>query len=154
MISQNIKLKRTNSSDPDFRTLIKLLDQELNERYGDLMESTYDRYNHISNLETVMIAYRDDIPAGCGCFKKYDEDSAEIKRMFVNTTERGRGIAYQILSALELWVKESGFTHAILETGDKQDEAIALYQKSGYVIIPNYGQYSGMATSICMQKVL
>ena len=74
--------------------------------------------------------------------------------MFVKDSERGQGIAYQILSGLELWAKESGFTNTILETGDKQDEAIALYQKLGYVITPNYGQYSGMETSICMRKEL
>ena len=152
MPPQNITIKRTNSTDPDFRSLIILLDKELNERYGDLMQSTYDRYNHIIDIDTVIVAYRDGIAAGCGCFKKYDDTSAEIKRMFVKDTERGQGIAYQILSGLELWAKELGFTNTILETGDKQDEAIALYQKLGYVITPNYGQYSGMETSICMRK--
>jgi len=154
MPPQNITLKRTDSTDPDFRSLITLLDKELNERYGELMQSTYDRYNHIIDLDTVLIAYRDGIPIGCGCFKKYDDFAAEIKRMFVKDTERGQGIAYQILSGLELWARELGFANTILETGDKQHEAIALYQKLGYVITPNYGQYSGMATSICMKKAL
>ena len=154
MPPQNITLKRTESSDPDFRSLIILLDNELNERYGELMQSTYDRYNHIIDIDTVLIAYRDGVAAGCGCFKKYDDTSAEIKRMFVQSLERGQGIAYQILSGLERWAKELGFTNTILETGDKQDEAIALYQKLGYLITPNYGQYSGMVTSICMKKEL
>jgi GNAT superfamily N-acetyltransferase len=154
MPPQNITLKRTDSTDPDFRSLITLLDKELNERYGELMQSTYDSYNHIIELDTVLMAYRDGIAAGCGCFKKYDDSTAEIKRMFVKNTERGQGVAYQILFGLELWAKELGFTNTILETGDKQHEAIALYQKLGYVITPNYGQYSGMETSICMRKEL
>lgn len=74
--------------------------------------------------------------------------------MFVKSTERGQGIAYKILSELELWAKESGFTHTILETGDKQHEAIALYQKLCYAITENYGQYSDLETSICMRKEL
>ena len=154
MAAQNILLKRTNSTDPDFHLLITLLDKELNKRYGELMQSTYDRYNHIIDIDTVLIAYSNGLPAGCGCFKKYDDTSAEIKRMFVKNTERGQGIAYKILSELERWAKESGFKDTILETGDKQHEAIALYQKLGYVITSNYGQYSDLETSICMRKEL
>ena len=154
MATQNILLKRTNSIDPDFRLLITLLDKELDERYGELMQSTYDQHNYIIDIDTVVVAYSDDIPAGCACFKKYDDTSVEIKRMFVKTTERGKGIAYKILSELEFWAKENGFTHTILETGDKQHEAIALYQKLGYAITANYGQYEDLATSICMRKEL
>ena len=154
MTQRTISLKRTDSTNPDFRLLITLLDNELNEQYGDLMRSTYDRYNHIIDIDTVIVAYRDNIPVGCACFKKYDNTSAEIKRMFVRGAERGQGIAYQILHELELWAKECGFENSILETGNKQHEAIALYQKLGYVIVPNYVQYSGMDTSICMRKVL
>jgi GNAT superfamily N-acetyltransferase len=154
MATQNITLKRTDSTDPDFRLLITLLDNELNERYGELMQSTYDQHNHIIDIGTVVIAYSNSIPAGCGCFKKYNDTDAEIKRMFVKDTERGQGIAYKILSELELWAKENGFTHTILETGDKQHEAIALYQKLGYAISANYGQYLDLATSICMRKEL
>jgi len=154
MTTPNITLKRANSTDPDFRTLITLLDDELNERYGELMQSTYDRYNHIIDINTVVIAYSNGMPAGCGCFKKYSDTDAEIKRMFVKSAKRGRGIAYKILSELELWAKEHGFTHTILETGDKQHEAVGLYQKIGYAITENYSQYSDLATSICMRKEL
>lgn len=154
MTAQNIILKRTDSTDPDFRLLITLLDKELNERYGELMQSTYDRHNHIIDIDTVVIAYSNGMPAGCACFKKYDDTSAEIKRMFVKYTERGQGIAHKILSELELWATENGFSHTILETGDKQHEAIALYKKLGYTITENYGQYSDLAASICMRKEL
>ena len=91
MTAQNIILKRTDSSDPDFRLLITLLDKELNERYGELMQSTYDQHNHIIDINTVVIAYSNGEPAGCACFKKYDDTDAEIKRMFVKATERGTG---------------------------------------------------------------
>ena len=154
MVAQNIFLKRTNSTNPDFRSLITQLDNELNERYGELMQSTYDQHNHIIDIDTAVIAYSNGQPAGCACFKKYDDTSAEIKRMFVKHTERRRGIAYKILSELELWAKERGFKDTILETGDKQHEAIALYQKLGYAITENYGQYSDLETSICMRKEL
>jgi putative acetyltransferase len=152
-INHPIELRRTNSSHPDFRQLITLLDKELKERYGEL-QSVYDQYNHIINIDTVIIAYHDNAPAGCGCFKQMDDASVEIKRMFVKPANRGRGMASSILTGLELWAKENGFSYTLLETGNKQHEAIALYQKAGYIIIPNYGQYSGMESSICMRKAL
>jgi putative acetyltransferase len=148
-----ITLSRTDSSHPSFQYLIGLLDRDLQERYGDL-QSEYDRYNAINNIDTVVIAYRDEAPVGCGCFKKLDEDTAEIKRMFVKPEERGRGIASRLLVELELWAKESGFVYTMLETGTGQPEAIALYQKLGYTIIPNYAQYSGMEGSVCFSKEL
>ncbi len=148
-----MKLKRTYNNNPDFQNLITLLDGELHGHYIEV-QSEYDRYNQISNLNTVVIAYRDQTPVGCGCFKEINDTTVEIKRMFVKPNERGQGIASAILNELELWAKEVGFSHVILETGNKQLAAIALYQKSGYVITPNYGQYSGMESSICMKKEL
>ncbi len=73
--------------------------------------------------------------------------------MFVRLEQRGRGIAKSILSELEMWASELNFSGCILETGLKQPEAIALYQKSGYETIPNYGQYNGVENSVCMKKL-
>jgi putative acetyltransferase len=152
-LDSTITLQRTNSSHPDFHLLIPLLDKDLVDRYGEL-QTIYDQYNHIIDINTVIIAYHHNAPVGCGCFKQIDEHSVEIKRMFVKPDARGLGIASAILSQLELWAWENGFSYTVLETGDKQHEAIALYQKLGYAIIPNYGQYAGMESSICMQKEL
>lgn len=151
--AKTITIKRTESSDPDFPLLVALLNFELRERYGEL-QVLYDQYNHISNLDTVVIAYTNDIPAGCGCFKKFDDTSVEIKRMFVKPAGRKQGIASAILSELEIWAKEDGYTFTVLETANQQHESIALYQKQGYQVIPNYGQYIGMDASICMRKEL
>lgn len=148
-----ITIKRTESSDPDFPYLVAQLNQELRDKYGDL-QSVYEQFNLIVNLDTVVIAYSNDNPAGCGCFKKFDDHTVEIKRMFVKPDERGQGIASGILSELEIWAKEDGYTYAIVETVKNQQEAIALYQKKGYESIPNYGQYIGMLNSVCFRKKL
>ena len=84
--------------------------------------------------------------------KPYQSATAEIKRMFVRENVRGRGIAGEILVELETWAKEIGYSECILETGVKQPEAIRLYEKSGYEIIPSYGQYLNVANSVCMKK--
>jgi GNAT superfamily N-acetyltransferase len=74
--------------------------------------------------------------------------------MFVKEDRRGKGIAPTILNELEKWATELGYAACILETGKKQPEAIALYKKGGYQIIPNYGQYHGVDNSVCMRKQL
>jgi putative acetyltransferase len=148
-----IKIVRTKSNNEDFLGLVKLLDDELNSRYG-IIQLEYHKYNKTDNLDTAVIGYVNDIPAGCGCFKVYDDNSVEIKRMFVRSDFRGSGIAKMILLELERWAIEKGFSKSILETGTRQPEAIKFYAKLGYNKIDNYGQYNGMINSICMSKDL
>jgi len=151
--SNTIKLKRTNNNNPDFLSLIKLLDADLALRDGDL-SPIYFKHNQLQPLDTVVLAYINHAPVGCGCFKAFDATSVEIKRMFVNPGERGKGIATIILKELETWAAEQGYTNAVLETGKKNPEAVAMYKKQGYTIINNYYPYINMPTSICFSKRL
>jgi GNAT superfamily N-acetyltransferase len=146
-------LTRTNSNDPDFQKLVLELDKDLTSRYEE-RQAIYDQYNKVPDLQTVVVAYLNDVAVGCGAFKSFDRNSVEIKRMFVAVDQRGKGVASAILKELETWAAESGYSNAVLETGTKQYEAIAMYQKLGYKVIDNYGQYIGMDTSICMEKPL
>ncbi len=146
-------LVRTNSDNSDFRELVVLLDEDLQIRDGD-EHSFYAQFNKVDKIRHVLVAYEDGEAVGCGAIKEYSGGVAEIKRMFVRPERRGRGIAKSILSELETWVSELNFSECILETGVKQPEAIALYEKSGYETIPNYGQYSGVENSVCMKKLI
>ncbi len=148
-----VTVVRTNSSDTDFKNLTTLLDLGLNEHYG-AQQSKYDTFNVVVSLNTVVVARVDGTPAGCGCFKQFDKDTIEIKRMFVKTEQRGRGIATTILAELERWAVDLGFSRAILETGNKQIEAIHLYEKNGYKPIDNFAQYVGFEESVCFAKNL
>lgn len=144
-------LIRTNSDNSDFRQLVVLLDQDLQIRDG-AEHSFYAQFNKIDKIRHVVVAYEDGAAVGCGAIKEYAAGAAEIKRMFVRTERRGRGIAKSILSELETWASELDFSECVLETGLKQPEAIALYRKSGYETMTNYGQYIGVANSVCMKK--
>ena len=146
-----IKLIRTNSENSDFQMLVVSLDAELQIRDG-AEHSFYAQFNKIDNLSEVVVAYLNEIAVGCGAIKPYSDQTAEVKRMFVKLENRGKGVAGKILAELETWAKELNFVECILETGFKQPEAIALYKKSGYEIIPNYGQYVGVENSVCMRK--
>lgn len=147
------ELKRTNSSNMDFQFLVNFLDQDLKIKDGD-DHAFYAQYNKSDNIQHVIIYYSDNRPIGCGAIKPYETNIAEIKRMFVMPASRGQGIALKILYALEAWAKELNFQECILETGKKQIEALKLYPKAGYTIIPNYGQYQNMENSVCMKKTL
>jgi GNAT superfamily N-acetyltransferase len=145
--------KRTNSNDPDFRLLVSHLDHELwNELNED--QSTYDQYNKVSDLPTVVLVYADKRPVASGCFKKYNANTVEIKRMYVEKDYRGRGISKLVLDELESWARESGFQHAILETSIHFKAARSLYANAGYSMIDNYDQYAGLSESVCMGKKL
>jgi putative acetyltransferase len=148
-----ISIVRSSSNNKDFIDLTNQLDADLSQRYGS-GQASYIPYNVIQSLDTVIIAYLEETPVGCGCFKKYDQDCVEIKRMFVRPENRGMGISKKILNELEQWSVEMGFSKAILETGKNQTEAIGLYEKSGYSRIANYDQYIGMSNSLCFGKDL
>ena len=146
-----INLLRTDSDNADFRELVALLDADLQIRDG-AEHLFYGQFNKIDKIREVVVAYENEKAVGCGAFKEYEEGTAEIKRMFVRPANRGRGIAGNILNELETWAKELNYAEAILETGVKQPEAIRLYRKSGYEIIPSYGQYLNVENSVCMKK--
>lgn len=146
-------LKKTNSADADFQLLVTELDADLQNRYGE-QQAFFSQFNKLNHIHHVIVAYENELPVGCGAFKLFEETVVEIKRMYVQPQHRGKGIAAQILQALEQWAKEEGFTACVLETGLNQPEAIRLYEKAGYVRIPNYGQYAGVDISICMRKEL
>jgi putative acetyltransferase len=148
-----IELVRTNEDDAEFLALVELLDKELQIRDGD-EHSFYAQFNKPVGLNGVIVAYDDRSPVGCGAFKKYSDQSAEIKRMFVKAEARGKRVGAVILKELEAWAREGTFTECLLETGLKQPEAIALYKREGYEPIPNYGQYAGVENSVCMRKSL
>ena len=138
---------------PDFRALTAKLDAELTDRYGP-GQKAYDIHNRIAPIATAMVGYMDDRPVACGCFKRIDDATIEIKRMFVEGTCRGTGHGRMLLQALEAWGAGMGCRRAILETGKGQPEAIALYRKCGYRRIENYGPYEGMENSVCFAKAI
>jgi putative acetyltransferase len=146
-----IKIIRSNSSNQHFIQLVKKLDAYLAEKDGS-EHSYYDQFNKIDQLKHVVVAYESDEPVACGAIKEFDANSMEVKRMFTLPEYRGKGVATKVLNALEAWAKELGYDKCVLETGKRQPEAIQLYKKNGYKIIPNYGQYAAMENSVCFEK--
>ena len=146
-------LKRTNSDDIDFKNLVVLLDRDLKIRDGE-DHTFYNQFNKTNSIKHVIVFYENNSAVGCGAFREKENDTVEIKRMFVHPDYRKKGLASALLSALEIWAAEENYNYTILETGKKKPEAINLYQKQGYSVIPNYPPYENMDNSVCMKKAL
>lgn len=144
-------LQRTDSDNSDFQDLVRLLDADLAKRDGD-EHLFYAQYNKIVNIKHVVVCYANGQPIGCGAFKEFEPGKVEIKRMFVKPEYRSKGIGLNILRELEKWAAELNYSSTVLETGKRQPEAIRLYQKAGYALIKNFGQYENVENSVCMMK--
>jgi GNAT superfamily N-acetyltransferase len=152
---KNYNRIRTDGTNPDFVDLCRLLDKSLDELVGaKFQRSQYAQYNTLEHIHNVIMYYDGGTAIAAGSFKKYDDTTAELKRVFVRKEYRGQGIARKLVSSLERWASSYGYEAMILETGAPLVAAMSLYRGLGYVIIPNYGQYRDMENSICMRKRL
>ena len=101
-----------------------------------------------------MVALSQAHPVGCGALRMIDARTAELKRMYVVPSVRGRGIAGGVLEALEAEARRLGVQRLVLETGIRQHAALALYRRAGYQPIPPFGEYLASPTSVCLAKDL
>ena len=147
------RLLRTNAENADFVNLVAKLNQELAILDGEEY-AFYSQFNKLDSIKHVVLAYMGEEAIACGAIKAYDANTMEVKRMYTNETIRGKGIATMVLKELEQWAIDLGYEKCILETGTNQPDAIRLYEKNGYQLIPNYGQYEGKQASKCFEKTL
>jgi putative acetyltransferase len=108
------QVKRTNASDPHFLLLVKDLDQDLLNRYGKEDQSFYDQFNSLASIKHVIMIYDDQIPIACGAIKIFDPTTMEVKRIYVVSAYRNKGLASMVLSELEKWAKEMAYNKCIL----------------------------------------
>jgi GNAT superfamily N-acetyltransferase len=93
-------------------------------------------------------------PVGCIGLRRYEDGVGEIKRTYVVPDARRRGVGRVLLGALEAHARRLGYRTIILETGERQPEALALYESHGYSRIPNYGHWKDSPLSVCFEKRL
>lgn len=146
-----IQIVKTDSNHSDFQSLVTLLDADLAIRDG-AEHAFYAQFNKTDKIKYVILVYQNNTATACGAIREFSLGEMEIKRMFVLPDFRRQGFAQIVVKNLESWAKELGYENCILETGKNQPEAIQLYQKIGFQIIPNYGQYINVENSVCMQK--
>ncbi|GLY66993.1 N-acetyltransferase [Amycolatopsis taiwanensis] len=138
---------------PDAVKLIAEVQQEYVERYGGPDTTPVDPAEFAPPQGIFLVGYLDGAPVACGGWRVHG-DEAEIKRMYVAASARGNGFARALLAELERTAAEAGLARVRLETGQKQPEAIALYESSGYHRIPGFGIYRDEPDCVCFAKHL
>lgn len=106
-------------------------------------------YNISDMIQDVILAYIGEKCVGCAGLKKYSEHDAEIKRVWVEPEYRGMGIATKMMSEAEKKAIQNGSQRAILQTREIMYDAVRLYQKLGYMKIPNYPPYDALDGAVC-----
>jgi putative acetyltransferase len=138
---------------PDANALRAAFEEELRERYGDDAEPGIKGY--VEDCSTFLVA-RDESgrAVGCGALRPLDDRAVELKRMYVRPEDRGRGLGWVVLIALEGEAQRQGFGFVRLETGDFQPEAMSLYRAAGYREIDCHGVDGGGPHSRCFERRL
>jgi putative acetyltransferase len=152
----SVEIRREELASPAAVSLTSSLNAELSGRYPEAGANHFrldpDEVAH--GCGAFFVAYAQAAPLGCGAIRRLDADVAEIKRMYVRTDARRRGVAQAILVELFSVARRLGASRIVLETGRRQPEAIEFYLRSGFVRIPPFGEYPDSALSICMSKML
>lgn len=136
--------------------LIGALNAELTARYPEEGATHFrlDPEEVAAGRGAFMIAYLEGEPIGCGAIRCIEPGVGEIKRMYVARAARGLSAGHLLLAALEAEAQALGVKRLVLETGTRQHEAVALYRRAGFTIIPAFGEYAGSPLSLCMAKYL
>lgn len=140
---------------PDAQSLIEELSRELASRYDEDDDGNFAPEDVEIPGAAFVILRQSGQATGCGAIRPFAEPGvAEVKRMYVRPDARGRGLSRLILHELEKAALEFGCRCLILETGTRQPEAMALYERSGYSRCPCFGEYMGNPFSVCYRKDL
>ena len=151
-----MELRRESLDSEPARALVAALNAELTSLYPE-PGATHFRLaaeETAAGVGAFLVGYVEQAPVACGAVRKLDEETAEIKRMFVLPAWRGLGFSTRMLAALEDEARAVGAKRIVLETGERQREALALYQRYGYRQMAPFGEYVGAPLSVCMEKLL
>ncbi|MBO4161557.1 MULTISPECIES: GNAT family N-acetyltransferase [Micromonospora] len=138
-----IEIRPLGFDSPVAQTLIRATMADLGVRYGGSGDDTpIDPTEFVPPHGEFLVAHLDGAPVGCAGWRSHGDDAAELKRMYTVPAVRGRGAARALLAAVEESARRHGRRRIILECGDRQPEAVALYTSAGYERITNFGYYA------------
>ena len=151
-----VVVSRADLTSAPAQELVERLNTELSERYPEEGANFFslDPSEVTPGRGLFVLAWLDGGAIGCGAIKRLDGADAEIKRMYVEPSARGRGAGAAILAELEAEALALGAERIVLETGLRQPEAVALYRRHSFDEIPNFGPYVDSPLSLCMAKTL
>jgi GNAT superfamily N-acetyltransferase len=149
-----LSLRLEPATSPAATALFAGLNKEIVQRYPGAPSTGMDVAAFEATGGVLAIGYVGDVPVCCGGFRRHDDDTVEIKRMYVAPAWRHRGFSRCLLAFIEAEAVRRGFARAVLETGTRQPEAIALYASSGWQRIAPYGSLAEDPLSVFFGKRL
>ncbi|CAN5316152.1 GNAT family N-acetyltransferase [soil metagenome] len=149
----SVDVRRVPWDDADGTRLRTAQQVEVSARYG-VPDSEPGPKPTASDITAFFVAYVNDRAVGCAGLRRLGPTEAEIKRMYVDPAARGTGVSVALLATLETFGRQEGWARLVLETGDRQPDAVRLYEREGYARIPNFGYYADSASSLCYEKLL
>jgi GNAT superfamily N-acetyltransferase len=157
MASDSITIRRAELTADVSRALIEALNAELSAMYPEAGANHFrlDSEEVASGRGAFLVMYHNGTPVGCGAVRVLDASAAELKRMYVAASVRGKGLGRRLVAALEAEARTLNVRRLVLETGIRQTSALALYRATGFRPIPLYGEYRlSPETSVCLGKEL
>jgi GNAT superfamily N-acetyltransferase len=148
------RLRAVGYADPVAQHLIERVQQEYVVRYGGRDAAVVDPAEFSPPLGLFLVAEVDGAAAGCGGWRARGNGTAELKRMYVEPAFRRRGIAAVLLGELERTAAAAGHRRLLLNSGDRQPEALALYDRAGYTPVAGYGVYADAPGAVFLGKQL
>ena len=148
-----MRISFVTAASPDFRMLAAKLDEYYFGLVGDI-QNRYAQVNRPENMTALAVAYEEGIPIACGAWKRINDTTAELKRLYVLPEYRRRGVARSLIAALEADAAAADIQRMILETAVDTADSHRLYLSSGYQITDYYGSPAGEANCLCFFKKL
>ncbi len=142
-------IERDAADSADARRLFTGLWAELDGLYGNEAPSRVELTGMDVPRAVFVVARESGEAIGCGAIRPFATEIAEVKRLYVSPANRGRGVAREIMDALEQFARDNGFSEIWLETGLRQPAAIRLYESLGYTRIAGFGDYKDDPLSVC-----
>lgn len=149
-----VRLRALPYEDPSAQYLVEKVQQEYVARYGGRDAAPVDPADFRPPAGLFLVAEVDGVPAGCGAWRAYPNGGVEVKRVYVEPAYRRRGLAQRLMAALEESAAAAGHGSVVLNTGQQQPEAIALYAALGYLPVPGYGVYACALDAVFLGKQL
>ena len=146
-----MEIRKVTPENQDFRALAAELDAYYFTLVGDI-QNRYAHVNRPENMQALAVVYDGQMPIAIGAWKRVDDKTAEIKRIYVRPAYRRQGVASALIPALEDSAAEAGFAQFILETARNTDASHQLYLSLGYQIIDYYGSPAGAENCLCFYK--
>lgn len=133
-----LQVRQVAVDDSELAALLEAYFDELRRRFGAFESPSHEDLRSDAERGVVLVGSEDGTAVACGSLRRLDEDTAEVKRMFVRADARGRGHARALLRALEDEARSAGCRRMVLDTAASLTEAATMYLREGYVEIERY----------------